>query len=411
MNQPELPFTEGGKRKEDDEREEREDDAFKRQRVVRASSRIHIGGPGWVLGRAENVKVEGQPWEVECQVCMGDFTEDEEFVTFFQGDVTAVVCLDDIRTHIEGHINTMGPIRSLVPKIKGSLDLGLIMYALTRDPSFHWQPTDGIQFPASLGLNEKGLLARVQEKYRRLTLFLCPTLRCDNRLAPSNQSPRPVYELCPNCREWICRTCELHRHPKVDSCADMKKYEEAWEAWKNGGRDAILSDLQKARDDRTKSEEERRKAINDAASARMVEETSVRCPGPEGGPPCNRLIQRVSGCNFMICGEDVHKTDPKMKNVGCGTHFRFSVEREKQQERMAEERARHLALVQGEVRFLPAEQIANRLRPFSCSWFDHQVRGYGLECLACDNFFVCLTHEMLAREEHRREHVFRIYKD
>ena len=112
-------------------------------------------------------------------------------------------------------------------------------------------------------------------------------------------------------------------------------------------------------------------------------------------PSCNRVISKVGGCDYMVCGQDAHGGNTQ---DGCGSEFSWS----------EAERYKRNVLQVGEV---TESNIATgeEGKVYQCgvctdSLFGTEEIG---ECIHCEHFYLCKSCLMFT--DHDPDHVFRIW--
>ena len=148
---------------------------------------------------------------------------------------------------------------------------------------------------------------------------------------------------CGGCRQSFCSACRfspMHRGaPGEAGCSVVAEAAPLWTEWLSSERSEWLERAAKAAlEDNTKDEDNaflvalaawdqtaagRATAIRDAhtridelrANETWKAENCKHCPS------CNRVINKLSGCDSMVCGRDWHGGNAQ---AGCGTHFEWS---------------------------------------------------------------------------------------
>ena len=143
----------------------------------------------------------------------------------------------------------------------------------------------------------------------------------------------PIAGECSDCRQAYCSQCMAAPHPGR-SCAVAAALVEAWVAFlrsasgsvavkgggggKGGGSSvdsAVMGSAESVTADGLAElllNMEQRKADRE-----HLKRTCKRCP------KCARLIEKLSGCDAMVCGRDYHSTDADQQG-GCGHAFDWS---------------------------------------------------------------------------------------
>lgn len=118
-------------------------------------------------------------------------------------------------------------------------------------------------------------------------------------------------------------------------------------------------------------------------------------------PRCQRVVEKLEGCDQMICGQDAHGGN---RQNGCGHHFSWN---EAPAYRVAPESRPLPQLNVEEVRL----RGANLRHPFThCSSCEQDIVGPRFRCIHCPDYNLCVTceRECATCATHPMNHVFEI---
>lgn len=118
-------------------------------------------------------------------------------------------------------------------------------------------------------------------------------------------------------------------------------------------------------------------------------------------PRCQRVVEKLEGCDQMICGQDAHGGN---RQNGCGHHFSWN-----------EARAYRGAPESRPLPQLNVEEVrlrgANLRHPFThCSSCEQDIVGPRFRCIHCPDYNLCVTceRECATCATHPLNHVFEI---
>mmetsp|Transcript_2880 Transcript_2880/g.8669 ORF Transcript_2880/g.8669 Transcript_2880/m.8669 type:complete len:609 (+) Transcript_2880:834-2660(+) len=264
--------------------------------------------------------------------------------------------------------------------------------------------------------------AKVTEAYLRVALNQmkavgCPRPGCPNSIIPSI---RGIPEKCEcSCGMIYCSECQEPFHYDTD-CAEATAHAVTWDNWLNVAHGTFLehkaqtdaayadalADFNKKKDEYNKELEAsmiRRRAFEQDEAWKAA--NCRRCPH------CNRPINKLQGCDSMVCGQDAHGGNVQ---PGCGQSFSWSSARPYNQDtggaagadptfdEAAPEREAEDVII-GRTR----SGQAIKMRCDRCS---EDVGELAFECINCaGKYAVCLRcMPVLTQGQHDGTHVFKI---
>lgn len=245
--------------------------------------------------------------------------------------------------------------------------------------------------------SSSGNAVRVARADMAEVVLRCPNADCGNAmLVPQNQRRRYVCACgtTPFCTR--CRQVPYHYHA---DCAEVQPLRQRWLDWVSGGRDDFFG---RARASATYETQalvlreglERHRELE--ADEQWKAKKCRTCPN------CQRPVQKLQGCDAMVCGSDAHggNTQP-----GCGHSFSWQ--------------AAPRYEVKVESRELPkikTEEIRCRGHGTLHAFIDCSLCGSGgrgilgprFRCLHCEAFDVCKDCEPRLAAAHDPSHVFEV---
>lgn len=194
----------------------------------------------------------------------------------------------------------------------------------------------------------------------------------------------------------FCTVCRQPYHYHVE-CGEVQPLRQRWLQWVASDRAAYNRD-RKQHDVCLGQLRALEEAVGRHADLQSDEEWKVancrECPN------CARVVQKLEGCNFMVCGVDAHGGN---RQNGCGHRFRWTQARAYQSVPEARPLPR-----------LDVEQVrlkgAHLQHPFSrCTRCAGEIVGPRLRCMHCPSFDLCATCDADAgTSKHPSDHVFEI---
>lgn len=224
----------------------------------------------------------------------------------------------------------------------------------------------------------------------------CPNPACQNAvLVPHGVRLR--YE-CICHAEPFCTACRQSPYHYHSACGDVQQHRHRWLDWVSGGREkyfglATASRVYEGQALAVREGMQRHAELE--ADEKWKEKKCRECPN------CARPVQKLDGCDSMVCGTDAHGGN---QQPGCGTSFQWS-------------QAKHYVAKLAYSKPLPAittEDVRCRghstMHAFSdCSLCGIRgIRGPRFRCLHCPSFDVCKDCEVNLFTLHESSHVFEI---
>ena len=247
----------------------------------------------------------------------------------------------------------------------------------------------------------------VWEKYKKLILRLgllnikgcmgCPTPGCENWLVVDSDNNTRVNCYCDSCHSSFCSICREIYHYK-SSCEEVVEIKKRWIQWNSQDRFHHEDDLiNQALELRKKDLKER---MEDLVKDEKWKEENLRlCPS------CKRPIEKVSGCDAMICGQNYHGGD--IQN-GCGANFTWT-DAPSYISSMVD--TDHLkTILDDDLKIDPSDILrvkGDHGEYIQCDECQMRIIGFRFACIHCPCFELC--EECERKTKHTPNHVFRIY--
>lgn len=223
----------------------------------------------------------------------------------------------------------------------------------------------------------------------------CPNPCCSSILSVEPGSGRQRVECC-NWPAW-CTQCRQPYHYAVD-CQDVQALRDQWLQWVSHGR-AVYNETRAQH-----AEFERQKQALEEAAARHVElkhDEEWKQANCRECPRCRRVVQKIDGCNSMVCGEDTHGGN---RQQGCGHRFQWDKARAYQ----AAPDSRPLPRL--DVQDVKVRGAGIR-HPFCrCSRCRQDIVGPRFRCIHCPDYNLCAScdSDAAVAQDHPASHVFQI---
>lgn len=245
----------------------------------------------------------------------------------------------------------------------------------------------------------------------------CPSEGCgwfvDARPPPfAAQALSSLEIVCDKCKMRFCGSCRRPFHNAVP-CDEMLTYARQWSEWLEDGRPralqrmamedehfrAALDAFNAGREQHEADMQNRRVQHNQMlADERWKEQNCRRCPH------CNFVINKLDGCDLMVCGRDYHGN---VIQGGCQRNFNWSEATPYQADT-----GHHPNVVEFD-REPPVQNKkyeADGSTPLLCSVCTEHIQGPHAVCVNCPNWGregvhqVCIKCQALTVEQAQRAH-------
>jgi hypothetical protein len=134
---------------------------------------------------------------------------------------------------------------------------------------------------------------------------------------------------CQRCNAQFCSNCDALPHHFSGECRELGEARLQWMAWRDHDRGVLLGEMAR-QDARYQAELEayRGRAAKVKEVKSKMERWRELCQDEDEKartcrlcPSCGRIVQKLSGCDSMKCGEDAHGGN---KQGGCGASFNWA---------------------------------------------------------------------------------------
>lgn len=324
---------------------------------------------------------------MDCLICLAPMTADEAFT--FQCPSQHTFCMNCLKEHI--HI-----------AVKGN---GIIH-------------CPGVECPYEITLQEVDQISKTDaESYNRILLMRLlqqkgfVQCRCNRYFEVFTEEEGGFLQClchCPKCGFDFCNICRDPYHYDV-TCEEFLSLRHIWYAWLEKGRQeyeeqqkAKTQDLNKKQNEFKQAlkahQENREIALRNFEILKADEEhkarTCKRCPY------CRRVVERIDGCDSMVCGENYHGGDVQQ---GCGKGFQWDKAPPYEAEIPSQPKI-------NEFLAKAPQQAQDYRHDESCDGCGEEIVGLRFSCLHCPSFNLCASCERVGTQpEHPKEHVFRIF--
>ena len=211
--------------------------------------------------------------------------------------------------------------------------------------------------------------------------FPCPTPECKNWTYSSDSIDR--FGRCNMCGESICTSCGKRYH-HCGNCKDLNQIFNKWNEWVLRGRKQFNEQTQK----QLQREEEIKQRLEELKRDEAWKVQNLKlCPN------CGRGIEKLSGCNSMVCGQDAHGGN---QQNGCGKKFTWTS-------------ARNYVSVIQENQFKAYKfDGCTTNHNLECTSCGENIVGLRFQCISCPYENLCLRCDALC--EHEESHIFIIHE-
>jgi len=248
---------------------------------------------------------------------------------------------------------------------------------------------------------EEGLLALQQAEGSQATVFRCTGAHCGAAVVLGANEARRCWTCgCgapPTCTG--CGATPYHHHAR---CADVQALRARWLAWLQGGREAYRGLQRRTAREATAQQRALREAM--ARQSELERDEQWKAEHCRLCPKCRRAVEKIDGCNTMVCGENTHGGN---RQPGCGHRFSWKDARPYKPRIGA---ARRLASsLLGRRGALGGRGVRHLFTQCGlCGSGGKCIVGPRFRCIHCPSFSCCLKCEERLGDEHEAGHVFEI---
>jgi hypothetical protein len=241
----------------------------------------------------------------------------------------------------------------------------------------------------------------LKKELAKLHVVGCPTPGCKNFIEVAN--PQIPMNCTCACGASFCSMCRKQYHYRT-SCQDAVVLNADWIKWNLTGRNAYrqLLDVDHKRFDDFEKESKRVAARNEELKARyneLVQDEQWKEQNCHGCPHCGRPIQKLDGCDSMVCGSDYHGGN--VQN-GCGQRFQWSTSKPYKSQGIAGPTEETLKAAKP----IPLSK-ANHGEWLTCDNCQKSIVGLRFMCINCASFNLC--EECEYKVDHK--HVFKVLQE
>mmetsp|Transcript_90132 Transcript_90132/g.188456 ORF Transcript_90132/g.188456 Transcript_90132/m.188456 type:complete len:681 (+) Transcript_90132:1054-3096(+) len=250
---------------------------------------------------------------------------------------------------------------------------------------------------------EEGLAALQEEDSEsQVKVLRCPGASCGAAVVCGEARRRWA---CACGAPPACSACGVTPYHYHGRCSEVQNLRARWLAWLQGGREAYKGLERRAVREATAQQKALKEALDRNAEAEQDEEwKAAHC---RLCPKCKRPVEKVAGCNTMVCGQNTHGGG---RQAGCGHRFNWKEAKPYKAGPAAarpsaaaarQSLARKGALSGRGVRHLFAQCKL-------CGVADKCIVGPRFRCIHCQDFSCCMKCEPRLASEHPEGHVFEI---
>jgi len=242
----------------------------------------------------------------------------------------------------------------------------------------------------------------LQKELAKLPVVGCPTPGCKNYIEMHNPNI-PVHCEC-SCGASFCSMCK-HEYHFRSTCQDALGLTAKWINWNQQGRTNYHKQLEQEQKRIEGFEGERKKveARNEELKQRyeeLLQDEQWKEQNCHACPHCGRPIQKLEGCDSMVCGADYHGGN--VQN-GCGQRFVWTQSQPYKSQGLKG----------------PTQEEFKAQKPIPVNRVNHgdwrlcdecrkPIVGLRFACVHCASFNLCENCEF--KVEHEKNHVFKVFE-
>jgi hypothetical protein len=222
---------------------------------------------------------------------------------------------------------------------------------------------------------------------------ICPGSDCNYFVARSENGAIEKAS-CPLCHLNFCTNCLRTYHYRT-TCTEVRQLEDAWRTWTVSGRAHYWQHDKEMRRKAQELGDAERKRV-EAVRKAEYEDEQWKAANCRHCPHCDRLVNKLEGCNAMRCGFD---TDTK-GNVQTGCRSAFDWNKAKP----------YIPVEAGaNVTITAIPQNEKKSHPsWKCDECNKDIVGLRFSCVNCETYSICERCDADERIVHTPGHFFEI---
>lgn len=250
---------------------------------------------------------------------------------------------------------------------------------------------------------EEGLVALQGDPESQVSVLKCPSPGCGAAVAVGLRDRRQRWS-CSCGAPPMCTSCGASPYHHHGSCGDVQSLRARWLAWLQGGREAYKGLQRRAAREATSQQKALREALDQRSQLERDEQWKVEncrlCP------KCQRPVEKMDGCNTMICGQNTHGGN---RQPGCGQRFSWLKAQPYKARTGPPKRSLTAAQVLSRAGAISGRGVRHLFAQCAlCGSGGKSIIGPRFRCIHCPSFNCCLKCEERLATEHEEGHVFEI---
>lgn len=222
---------------------------------------------------------------------------------------------------------------------------------------------------------------------------------------------------CPCCEVEFCGRCRSRPYHFGCTCKEVLELSRKWLEWTESGREAYMSELaqqgaqykvllsqyQEGKEAFDKENRTvRQRYLELIENERWKEQHCKLCPG------CDRVVEKIDGCDSMVCGRNYHGGDVQM---GCGMQFSWLEAKAYVADAGQMRDVEDFVMVEPEPMDIMKKQSVRHMifgkLSLRCDICDKDIIGPRINCVNCRCFNMCLGCSLT--DGHSKDHCCQIF--
>ncbi|CAM2721844.1 unnamed protein product [Rotaria socialis] len=231
----------------------------------------------------------------------------------------------------------------------------------------------------------------------------CPNQEC-SWIAEAEDPNERFRVVCPPCNKEFCSLCNQQYHYRT-TCDQLPQITQRWFFWCQTERNRYLTmraeqdtayAAQLADFNRKNTENENRNRDLRRRYEELMHDEKYKQENCRLCPSCKRVVQRLEGCDSMICGQDAHGGNVQS---GCGAKFNWAQAQQYAAAATNQPRQTIVDLPKPENPVVHHDGV-------KCDHCQNDVIGIRFDCVHCPSLTFCEKCEQQLTLDHSTENQF-----